>query len=68
MGNIIKILLSKNEEPLACYLTGFYEIYIDTTMLENAIRKNHYVWLNYLWVFKKNKTLSDEKEKKSAIV
>ena len=69
MGNIIKILLYKNEEALACYLTAFYEIYIDQNMLEKAIMNNHYVWLNYLWVFKKNKILEkpDEKDKKSSV-
>jgi hypothetical protein len=69
MGNIIKILLYKNEEALACYLTAFYEIYIDKTMLEKAIMNDHYVWLNYLWVFKKNKILEkpDEKDKRSGI-
>ena len=69
MGNLIKILLYKNEEVLACYLTAFYEIYIDKTMLEKAIIYDHYVWLNYLWVFKKNKTLdkTDEKEKNATI-
>jgi hypothetical protein len=38
-------------------------------MLEKAIINDHYIWLNYLWVFKKNKTLDkpDEKEKNAKL-
>lgn len=29
MANLVKILLSKREEDLACYLTAFYDIECD---------------------------------------
>jgi hypothetical protein len=58
MANIIRILLYMDEEPLACYLTAFYEINIDKAMIQNAIIRNNYQWLNYLWVFEKNKIIS----------
>ena len=54
MANIIKILLYKEEEPLACYLTAFYKLTIDKDMLQSAIANNNYDWLNFLWVFDKN--------------
>lgn len=54
MGNIIKILLFRNEIDLACYLTAYYEIQLDIKIYINAINFNHFKWMNYLWVFKKN--------------
>ena len=57
MGNIIKILLSRDEESLACYLVAFYQTYIDVIMIEKAIERDHYDWLNFLWIFQKNKVI-----------
>ena len=54
MGNIIKILLFREEIDLACYLTAYYEIQLDIKIFINAINFNHFKWMNYLWVFKKN--------------
>ena len=54
MGNIIKILLHYDEEKLACFLTAYYEIELDVIMYIDAIENDHFHWLNYLWVFKKN--------------
>lgn len=54
MGNIIRILLFREEVKLACYLTAYYEIELDINMYINAINFDHFEWMNYLWVFKKN--------------
>lgn len=54
MGNIIRILLHRREEKLACYLTAYYEIQLDINMYINALNFDQLHWLNYLWVFKKN--------------
>lgn len=65
MANIIRILLYKKEEKLACYLTAFYEISLDEELLQSAVNNGYYEWLNYVWAFKKNYTgdIQDPKEK-----
>mmetsp|Transcript_13249 Transcript_13249/g.20707 ORF Transcript_13249/g.20707 Transcript_13249/m.20707 type:complete len:228 (+) Transcript_13249:970-1653(+) len=54
MANILKILLYREEEGLACFLTAFYEVSLDEIMIKQAIENDHFVWLNYVWVFQKN--------------
>lgn len=54
MTDILKIILFKNDEKLACLLTAFYEIAIDDDMLFRALEKNNFIWLQYVWSFKKN--------------
>ena len=54
MGNIIRILLYRDEEKLACYLTAYYEVTLDLNMYIDALKNNHFEWLNYLWIFEKN--------------
>ena len=54
MQDIIRVLFFNDEEDLACYLTAFYEVYVDEDLLKTAIAMDKYKWLNYLWVFKKN--------------
>ncbi|MFO0117562.1 MAG: hypothetical protein ACK521_08085 [bacterium] len=53
-SNIVKILLFRDEEKLACYLTAYYEIHIFSEMILCAIDKGHLHWLNYLYAFGKN--------------
>ena len=55
MSNIIRILFFKEEEDLACYLTAFYNVHVDEELIKAAIAMDKYKWLNYLWIFKKNK-------------
>ena len=40
MTNVLKVLLHKNEESLACLLTGFYEGALEEDMMLSAIEKN----------------------------
>lgn len=54
MQNIIKILLFKDEEKVACILTAFYELSLDEDMIFKAIENRHMAWLQYVWAFKKN--------------
>eukprot|EP00347_Sterkiella_histriomuscorum_P022855 403336899 len=54
MTNILKILLFKQEEKLACMLTAYYELAIDDDMIFRAIENMHYHWLQFVWAFKKN--------------
>ena len=42
MSNILKILLYYDEIDLACYLTWFYQIYIDEQMIETAIKNDYF--------------------------
>ena len=51
MANIIRILLSWDEEPLACYLTAFYKISLDENIIEKAVKQHHFEWLKYIWAF-----------------
>jgi hypothetical protein len=53
-SNILKILLFREEEKLACFLTAYYEIHLFEEMILCAIDKGHYLWLHYLWAFGKN--------------
>lgn len=56
MANIIRILLFRGEEDLACYLTAFYEITLDSSIIKLAVHKKNYRWLQFVWAFKKNHT------------
>lgn len=64
MSDIIKILFFKEEEDLACYLTAFYNVHVDEQLIEHAIVQNQYKWLNFVWVFKKNKLAVKDKDSK----
>jgi hypothetical protein len=54
MASIVKILLFRGEQKLACLLTSMYEISLDYPMLEAAIDHKQYEWLKYVWAFGKN--------------
>ena len=54
ISKIIRILLHRGEIDLACYLTAFYEIYIEEDLVKMAIRRGWYKWLKYVFAFKKN--------------
>lgn len=54
MAIITQILLFKEEIPLACFLTAYYEVDIDKEMYVEAIYSDHYDWLKYVWNFNKN--------------
>lgn len=45
MANLIKILLFRKEEKLACLLTAYYEISIDNGLIFQAIHNKQYLWL-----------------------
>jgi hypothetical protein len=54
MQNILKIILFKGEERLACILTATYEISLEEEMIFKAIEYRHIHWLMYVWAFQKN--------------
>ena len=45
MANIIKILLFRKEEPLACLLTAYFELALDREMFRAALGSKNYTWL-----------------------
>jgi hypothetical protein len=45
MANIVKILLYRGEEKLACLLTAYYEIALDREMIRAALNSKNYEWL-----------------------
>ena len=54
MATIVRVLLYKGEEKLACLLTAYYEIEFKKEMITSAIEKDHLEWLKYVWAFGKN--------------
>jgi len=54
MANIIKILLYKKEEYLACLLTAYYEISIEDTYYYTAVENKNFKGLEFVWAFGKN--------------
>ena len=58
MSTIVKILLYKEEEDLACLLTAYYELSLDTESYLYAIEGNNFKWLSFVWAFGKNWILS----------
>ena len=54
MTNVLKIALQREEEALACVITGFYEVVIEQEMVIKALSMDNYRWLLFLWAFEKN--------------
>jgi hypothetical protein len=54
MSSIIEVLLFREEMDLACYLTAYYDFYLDIAMIIKAIDHDYLKWLNFVWAFKKN--------------
>lgn len=54
LTNILKILLFKGEEKLACVLTAYYEIALEEDIIYRAVEHGHFQFLQYVWAFKKN--------------
>ena len=54
MSDIIKIMLFKKEEKLACLLTAYYELSLDEESFYQAVDNQNFMWLSYVWAFGKN--------------
>ena len=54
MANIIKVLLFKKEEKLACLLTSYYELSLDEESYYQAVEGKKFEWLKFVWAFGKN--------------
>jgi len=54
MANIVKILLFKKEEKLACLLTAYYELSLDEDSYYQAVDNKNFQWLEFVWAFGKN--------------
>jgi hypothetical protein len=54
MSKILRIIMNWQEEKLACIITIEYEIILDEEMLFNAVEKEQFNWLFYLWASRKN--------------
>ena len=55
MSNILKTAMKLEEEKLACYLIAHYDTEIYEEIIVNAIEKDYYMILHYIWAFGKNK-------------
>ena len=54
MTNIVRILLEKHEEPLACQIAAFYELSLDDDFIFFTLENKFFELLQFIWVFKKN--------------
>ena len=61
-SDIIKILLYRKEMDLACYMTAFYNLWIEKELVINAVEFRWLRWVQYVFAFNKN-ILSDAKKK-----
>lgn len=52
--NILKILLERGEEKVACLLIAFYEVALEDDMIFRAIENKHFQFLQFIWAFNKN--------------
>lgn len=62
MTNVLKIALQKEEEVLACVITGYYEVIVEQEMIIKALSMDNYKWLFFLWGFEKNYIGQRQKE------
>ena len=54
MANVLKILLYRGEEKLACLLVAYFEIALDRDIYRMAIDNEFFEFLKYVFVFGKN--------------
>lgn len=54
MASIVKILLYKKEQKLACFLTAYYELSLEEDSYYLAVDQKYFQWLEYVWAFGKN--------------
>ena len=54
MANIVKVMLFKEEEKLACLLTSYYEMSLDEDSFYQAVDNKSFTWLSFVWAFGKN--------------
>jgi hypothetical protein len=54
MSDIIKIFLYRKEIDLACYLTSFYNMWIDKELICQAVEYRNLKWVKFLFAFGKN--------------
>ena len=54
MSNIVQVLLYKKEQKLACLLTAYYELSLEDEAFINAVKRQYFDWLKYVWAFGKN--------------
>lgn len=54
MTNILRLLLQKGEEKIACQLAAYYELSIDDEFLFYALEHRFYTILKFIWVYEKN--------------
>ena len=54
MAKIVEILLYRQEEQLACLLTAYYELNLQSANLKTAVKEKQFKWLSFVWVFGKN--------------
>ena len=62
MATIVKVMLYRKEESLACLLTAYYELALDKESYYYAIDNENFKWLSFVWAFGKNYLLSRNSE------
>jgi hypothetical protein len=54
MANVLRILLYRKEEDLACYLIAFYDVAVDLPLINQAVNNKQYKFLKFMFAFDKN--------------
>lgn len=54
MTNVLKIALHMHQEKLSCIIVSYYEIFLDTALLNKAVKLGFFEFLKYLFGFGKN--------------
>lgn len=61
-SDIIKVLLSRREMDLACYMTAFYNIWLEKEHICQAVEFRWLKWVQYVFAFNKNFLSNDPDE------
>jgi len=60
MSEVIKVLLYRKEIDLACYLTSFYNLWIEKELICQAVEYKNLQWVKFLFAFNKNNISTTE--------
>ena len=61
MSEVVKVLLYRKEIDLACYLTSFYNLWIEKELICQAVEFKNLKWIKFLFAFEKNFISSEDK-------
>ncbi len=54
MTNVLRIVLMKHEEKLACIITAYYDFYLEEDTFIASLAHENFEFMHYIWAFGKN--------------